>query len=114
MTADDSLGRVEDYLRREREILLSGRLDDLEGLAETRDSVLSALGRADGDLERVERLKGLARRNGSLLRAAAEGVNRAMKRLADLRKAAGPIGSYSATGGRCEIGSVNPQFERKA
>ena len=114
MPADAALDRAEDYLRHERDILLSGRLTELAGLEETRAAVLSTLADNTGDAQRIKRLRTLATHNGSLLRASAEGVNRAMKRLAELRRSAGPIGSYSATGRPCEIGSVNPKFERKA
>ncbi len=114
MKAEDQLDRAEKYLEEEREILLSGRVAELAGLAERREAVLATLSAAKGDAARLQRLRDQAMRNGALMNAAAEGVNRAIKRLAELRRAAGPIGSYSATGGRCEIGSVNPKFERKA
>ena len=114
MTAEDALDLAEHYLEREREILVSGRIRELEHLAESRAAVLAALARTNGDAARIQRLRNLAERNSSLLEASAEGVNRAIKRLAELRKAAGPIQSYSSSGGQCEIGAVNPQFERKA
>jgi len=114
MAAETALDRAEDYLERERAILLSGRVAELARLADAREEMLKALADETADSQRVARLREKALRNGALLEAAAEGVNRAMKRLADLRQAAGPIGSYSASGGRCEIGAVNPKFERKA
>jgi flagellar biosynthesis/type III secretory pathway chaperone len=114
MTADAALDRAEDYLERERAILLSGRITELSRLADAREDMLKALADETADSRRLARLREKAVRNGALLAAASEGVNRAMKRLADLRKATGPIGSYSASGGRCEIGAVNPKFERKA
>ena len=114
MPANLSLDRAETYLERERDILLSGRIKELAGLADTRAAVLSTLAGASGDAARIKRLRAMAARNGTLLAASAHGVNRALKRLKELRKATGPIGSYSATGGPCEIGSINPQFERKA
>ncbi len=114
MKAEDQLDRAEKYLEEEREILLSGRIAELAGLAERREAVLATLSATKGDGARLQRLRDRAKRNGALMSAAAEGVNRAIKRLAELRKAAGPIGSYSATGGRCEIGTVGPKFEKKA
>lgn len=114
MPRDGTLDEAEDYLEREREILLSGRIEELERMEMQREAVFSTLARAHDDATRLTRLRTLAERNGALLEASADGIKQAMKRLSDLRKAAGPIGSYSASGGRCEIGSVNPQFERKA
>lgn len=114
MASDDPIDRAEAYLGREREILLSGRLAELAEIAGARDEVLAALAGAEGDGARIGKLRDRAIRNGALLAAAAQGVHRAIKRLAELRKAAGPIGSYSPSGTRCEIGSVNPKFERKA
>jgi flagellar biosynthesis/type III secretory pathway chaperone len=114
MTNDTTLDRVEAFLERERAILLSGRIAELAELADAREEMLQALADESADSQRIRRLREKATRNGALLEAASEGVKRAMKRLADLRKAAGPIGSYSAGGGRCEIGAVNPKFERKA
>ena len=114
MTPEDTLDMAEDYLEREREILLSGRILDLERLEGSRASMLSALAQTDGDMDRILRLRALAERNGVLLEASADGVNRAKQRLGELRKAAGPIQSYSPSGGQCEIGASNPQFERKA
>lgn len=114
MTNDRALERAEDYFERERAILLSGKLEDLAGLVEEREAVLAGISATEGDAARIRRLRDLAERNGALLLSASEGVGRAMKRLSELRKAAGPIGSYSESGSRCEIGSINPKFERKA
>ncbi|MEM6823957.1 MAG: hypothetical protein AAF566_02495 [Pseudomonadota bacterium] len=114
MTPDNALDLAEDYLERERQILLSGQIGELERLQPTREKVVSALLHTKGEARRVKRLRVLAQRNRVLLKASAEGVQRAIKRLGELRKAAGPIQSYSSNGGQCAIGPVNPQFERKA
>ena len=114
MSDEDSLDTAETYLSRERKILLSGKIEELAALADARAAMLTRLARSDGDPVRLGRLRAQAERNGSMLKAASEGVNRAIKRLSELRKASGPIGSYSATGGQCQIGAINPKFERKA
>lgn len=114
MKADHALDLAEDYLERERRVLLSGQIQELGRLADMQMGVADALAHVEGDPVRVRRLRALADRNSRLLSASAEGVKRAIARLKDLKQASGPIGSYSASGGRCEIGTTRPQFERKA
>ena len=114
MGNDPILDRAEDFLERERAILRSGRIAELSEIADMHGAVIASLENAQGDIARIRRLRALAVRNGEMLAASAQGVRRALKRLGELQKASGPIESYSANGRRCEIGSINPKFERKA
>ena len=114
MSAERKLKSVETYLERERRILRKGQIAELADLAEDREKVLTMLGAARGNGPALERLRTEVHRNNTLMEAAASGLRAAIKRISDLRAASGPIGSYSASGERLEIGSNSPTVERKA
>lgn len=114
MSTERKLKSVESYLDRERRILRTGRITELATLAEDRERALAALDAVRGNGPVLQRLRSEVRRNNAMMESAASGLRAAIKRISDLRAAAGPIGSYSAQGERCEIGSTAPRFERKA
>ncbi len=114
MTGLATLKRFEAALDKERQALLSGDFGMLAALAAERDGLLDGLAVGGHDRARLGALRDKALRNAELARAAREGMHAALSRLASIRNAAGPIGSYSADGSRSEIGSARPDFERKA
>ncbi|MEM0947070.1 MAG: hypothetical protein AAGK37_06665 [Pseudomonadota bacterium] len=106
--------RIEKLLREERAALVSGNVAALPVLSARRDRLLTEIAQAPVDPVRLKSLRGLALRNAELAGAARNGVQAAIARLADIRAAAGPISSYSASGARSHIGAARPAFERKA
>lgn len=114
MTAEKQLKSIENYLERERKILRTGQIAGLTTLTEDRAQALSLLNSVRGKGPELQRLKANFQRNNSMLSSAAAGLRSAIKRISELRAAAGPIGSYSASGERREIGSNAPTIERKA
>lgn len=114
MSAERKLKSVESYIERERRILRSGRISELADLVEDREKALALLDAARGNGPALQRLRSEVHRNNALMEAAASGLRSAIKRISDLRAASGPIGSYSASGQRMEIGSNSPTVERKA
>ena len=112
MDAEAACTAAEALLDRERDLLRLGRIDELAPLLAERDRVLAAA--TGADVERLRRLRAKAERNGRLASAAADGIRAALSRVRELARAAGPIGSYSATGESLKIGAIRPTCERKA
>ena len=116
MTDNAVLQGFESLLSEEREALRAGRLDELQGFEARRKRLFAELPGATSGVspDRLETLRKGAQRNAELARAASEGVRDAIRRISEIRKATGPIGSYGADGERVEIGQPTPAVERKA
>ena len=116
MTDNAVLRGFQELLDDERDALRAGRLDELQGFEARRNRLMAELPGAVTGLspDRLETLRKGAQRNAELARAASEGVRDAIRRIGEIRKATGPIGSYGADGGRVEIGQPTPAVERKA
>lgn len=114
MNAKTALEELENYLDTEREVIRAARLSELQTLEKTREVVLAQMEDLPNDTLRLQHVRKKARRNGELLQAAANGIRSAIRRIQELRRASGPISSYSAEGEPCSIGTNNCTIERKA
>ena len=116
MSENTVLRDLETLLDDEREVLRAGRLEELRGLEERRRRVMVGVPEIIAEVapERLDALREQAQKNADLARAVSDGVRDAMRRLGDIRKASGPIGSYGADGAPVEIGQAQPAVERKA
>lgn len=114
METKDLLDAVEEHLDQETEILRHGRIKELASLLERREELIGQLDGYQGDARRLSFLRSKAERNAELLEACKGGVSKALARLGELQDASGPISSYSAVGNPTKIGTIRPEFEKKA
>ena len=112
MQAAERIARARACLAEERALLKAGRIADLQAAAANREQAFADLDGASPD--DLADLREMARLNGALIAAAGDGIRAALARVNELSRATGPIGSYTATGARQEIGSIRPKCERKA
>ena len=106
-TLETALGEIGDALQ-------SGRISDLPGLTDRLQRCLEDGEPGGTNDARLARLRAATARNATLASAAADGIRDALRRLAEIRAATGPIESYGADGSRANIGPGRPTFEHKA
>jgi len=99
MTAADDL---QDLLQKEKEVILEGRMRDLEPMLSRKVHLFRAL-QSDRvtSAEQLERLRYLAGRNAALLAAAGRGLKAAIKQISD-------------AGTQSDQGFYQPNGERKS
>lgn len=113
MAEESAARRLEALMKMERQALLAGKIDAITVFEEERGRLLAEVSQT-ASADALHRLRGLAERNAGLAGAAAEGIRDAIRRLGEIRGAAGPIASYSASGKPARIGESAPTLERKA
>lgn len=113
MTSDDAGRALELLLERERQAILSGRLEDLSALPSEKAWLLDRLsGLRDAD--RLRHLVRQARRNQALLEAAGQGLRDIRERLSEIRRAAGTLDVYSQNGERQSVSTATGLVTRRA
>ena len=114
MRAATDLARLEALLDAERHALREGRLAELPRFDADRVRLMQELARRSPSLDDLGRLRESVDRNARLMRATAHGIRDAIRRIAEIRAASGPIGSYSESGAPRAIGARPNAVERKA
>ena len=95
---------IRDALARERQAIVTGRLDLIVRLAEHREALMRELGaaavhsEAGVDAKLLAGLKGEMQRNQNMLSAAASGIKTVIDRIGDIRAAAGRLTTYNQDG----------------
>ncbi len=105
---------VEDLLERERRAVLSGNLEALTRLISEKRRLMDQLARSTEHPDRLDRLRGKARRNKALLDAAARGIKSVTEQISGLRDARSPLRTYDASGSSREIRQHRSTLEKRA
>ena len=113
MARSDTARAIEALLDREREALITGRLDGLEALHRDKTRLLARAGEI-GDTAAARRVRDKAERNQALLAAAADGLRSARTRVANIRSGLSDLSTYSADGARAPIGPGPAKLERRS
>ena len=101
-------------LERERKMLLEGNLTELEGIAKQKEGLLSETALTSGGTTDLAQIRELSERNERLLLASLEGVKAAGSRLADIRRAATQLETYTDAGKVRDLAHPRRQVERRA
>lgn len=112
--ADDPIAELETLLARERDALLAGEFGGLEAFGARKESLFRRLDARRGTPARLAALKAQSERNGELLTAAARGLKTAMRRVAEIRSAHGPLKTYSPNGEAQTHSGGAGRLERRA
>jgi hypothetical protein len=113
MQRPDPARALHGLLERERQLVLSGRFDELAGLPDEKANLLGTLG-AIRDRDALAALADMARRNQMLLDAAATGFREVRDRLSEIRRTAGTLDVYSKEGERRRVSTPSATVERRA
>ncbi len=114
MTTRRELDALKANFAAERQALRGAEYRQLAALADERMALFGRLTGEGLDHPELTVLRREAARNTALADAAAAGIKDALQRLRTLKAAAGPIGSYGATGRSERIGTPAPSVRRKA
>ena len=115
--ADRIIAQLLKLARKERELLIAGRLEDIARLEVQKDALLTRLGALPdfGNSRGLVRLKRAAEDNQHLYGAALSGIRRARDQIAVILKEGGAdFQTYSPNGGRRAIGRSEPKIRRRA
>ena len=113
MPKADLIDALEDLLEAERGLLLAGEIQDLERLAERKQSLLAQLAGANPDAASLAALRRQLDRNARILTAAGQGIRHAIERVRQLADPA-PLATYDGAGRRSEIEAPKPSVSRSA
>ncbi|MDR9393266.1 MAG: flagellar biosynthesis protein FlgN [Roseovarius sp.] len=108
--------RLDRLLDRERAALLEGDLTAIAGFADTKESLVAALG-ADPETARgsLPALQRKMARNQSLLEAAAQGIRKVADRLSAVESVRTSLQTYDRTGRRTRFdGKRGSEVEKRA
>ena len=110
------LSGLDSLLERERSILLSGDLGQLQAVLSEKTGLIDALRALDAPHpEEVEALREKARHNQRLFDGALTGIRRVADRLAELRRIQHSFDTYDDSGRRQTIeGTVARKVEKRA
>ncbi len=89
---------LEGLLERERTLILAGDFDGLMRLTREKDAGFAGLRAQPEDAAALDRIRASARRNQSLLNAAARGFRAAQERLAALERPGAALRTYGRDG----------------
>ena len=107
MTINEIQATIDDLdqlLDREREALLTGELEILSGIHDTKSELIDQLNRLDvQDQERLATLREKVGRNQDLLNSALEGIRAVSKRLAAVRRVKSKLETYTASGEKAQV-----------
>lgn len=113
MTSDDAAHVMLDLLERERELLLDGRVAELDRIAPEKERIAQNLqGLRNPGL--IAKLRHEAQRNAAIIDSAAKGVRAAIGRVQDIRNQAGRLNTYTPEGKRASHQMVSGTLERRA
>lgn len=112
--SDVAIEKIDDLLEDERTALLSGDLAALQGIAERKEALLQELAHARPGGDALKALRRKAERNAELLEAATKGLRSVMRRVAEIRRANGPLKTYGQDGAQQTLGTGGASFERRA
>lgn len=112
--SDVAIEKIEELLEDERTALLSGDLAALDGIAQRKEALLEDLAWARPASDALKSLRRKAERNAELLEAATKGLRAAMRRVAEIRRANGPLRTYGQDGAEQTLGAQAGSFERRA
>ena len=102
--SDELFDALDDLLESERAALLSGDLDKVGRLLETKESLIEELSRIEAfEAQALQELQGKMKRNQDLLDSALEGIRAVAGRLAALRRVRTTLDTYDAKGARKSI-----------
>ncbi len=115
-TQDKVLGALEACLEQERVALLDGDLDKIGLLLEEKSGLIDALNASGATHDdRLETLRGKAKRNQVLLSGALEGIRNVAKRLSELQSLRHSFDTYDQRGHRQTIeGQMPRSIEKRA
>lgn len=109
-TAHDLLG----LLAKERVILASGSLDEMEALNVRKESLLAALPDAKADQSLMQKISDAVARNQKLLTAAIKGVTAAQDHLRQISEMQTRSSVYQQNGAIAKMTVRKPQHSHKA
>ncbi len=98
----------------ERDVILSGQFDRLEGLAEGKFEALAQLPDWHLSEERLAALATRVTRNQSLLDASIRGIKAAQVRIESVIGAAGHLSTYDRNGQKSDLGQARNALRKKA
>ena len=111
----ESVKRLMEHFRDEREVLLNGRISDLESLLARRQEMIEMLDTLQiDDPTALSEARLLARRNQKLLEASLSGIQAARERLEEVRCSATQLDTYTLRGKRLNLVAGNGGVERRA
>lgn len=105
---------IEDLLEEERAALLAGDFEALADLVERKQALTDELLRDGTQQSALQRLRRRAERNAGLIEASIRGMRTVARRLAEIRRANGPLQTYSQNGAKQTFGAAPGTFERRA
>ncbi|MEM7178347.1 MAG: hypothetical protein AAF503_11640 [Pseudomonadota bacterium] len=113
------LDSVETLLKTERELLLSGDARRLEQLSRRRERAEAVLDGLPEDVlsqfqDQLVRIRRLAGRNATLLRAYLDGAQQGIQRLAEIEAAQRDLGAYGRDGSRIAPLATTSSCHRRA
>lgn len=111
--AEVSIEEIETLLDEERAALLAGDFDRLGEIAEEKEALADNLSRV-GPSGEFRSLRAKAMRNADLLEAASTSIRGVTRRLAEIRKANGPLKTYGQDGMPRTLGPTDGSFEKRA
>lgn len=97
-----AIGALEELLDREREMILTGHLDDLHRGEPEKVHLVTQIG-ASSDRAKLEIIRHKAQRNQQLLQAALQGLSAAKERIQLWVRGPNPLRTYGADGTAGEI-----------
>ena len=112
--SDVTIEEIDALLEDERTALLSGDLAALGGIAERKEALVAALAKSRPEGEALRALRRKAERNAELLEAATKGLRSVTRRVAEIRRANGPLKTYGRDGTQQTLGSGHRSFEKRA
>jgi hypothetical protein len=112
--SDARIEEIEALLDDERTALLSGDLAALGDIAARKEALAAGLSATPLDGDTLKALRRKAERNAELIEAAMKGVRSVTRRVAEIRRANGPLKTYGQDGSQQTLGPGNGSFERRA
>ncbi len=112
--SDTKMDEIETLLDDERTALLSGDLMALGDIAARKESLAASLSHYSFDREALSALRRKAEKNADLIEAAMKGLRSVTRRIAEIRRANGPLTTYGQDGSQQTLGSGGGSFERRA
>lgn len=109
----DSLTRVQALLDEQRDLLLSGKLTDLDKTVQTLVTLLEKIGESGPNSAELDRARQSAERNQRLLVNAIRAVKDVTARLQRTQTAQGGFASYSCLGAARTVGASHGKLIKK-
>lgn len=105
---------LERLLKDEREMILAGRLDELQEIAPRKADALSQLPDWQLPADKLAALAAQVNRNQALLDAAIRGMKAARLRIESVIGAAGTLSTYDRSGQKSDLGKARNALTKKA